>query len=177
MNNQSILILTAICILVVLLMAVPNSESFTGQSSSDPKIQSCVPANGQWFKPGGTQGSILNSPCCQPPNYQLGNEKPYKTCGDKLDPKVEAEKCVADCCSQVYNEQGNYAPSWAPMAKCACSLWCYNRNIPHFKKYGTAAHYITGDIAEAHTGDSGNFIGSGKGSFSGGSRSLPVQKA
>jgi hypothetical protein len=53
------------------------------------------------------------------------------------------------------------------MARCACSLWCYNQDVPHFKKYGTAVHYISGDLAEARTSDSGDFIGGTGYDFSG----------
>ena len=126
-------------------------------------IESCAPADGGWSTPGtGPQGrSTLASKCCQPPDYQLGKEKTYKTCDDALDMSVPVERCVADCCINADIEANNYDASWYPMARCACSLWCYNQNVSHFRKYGTAVHYITGDLAEAHTSDTGDFIGSG----------------
>ena len=125
-------------------------------------IQSCAPSDGQWSVPGGDGGrSKLVSPCCQPPRYELGQEKPYKTCDDRLDSSNPIETCVANCCANAKNEANNYDPSWYPMARCACSMWCYNQDVPHFRKYGTAVHYITGDIAEAQTGDQPDFIGSG----------------
>jgi hypothetical protein len=206
MNNQSVLLLIAIGVLIVVLVVVPSSENFGStqpythpsltasesdvhaESSVDCKlfpkdpackalppvtpvdtgVQSCAPSDGQWSTtangPGGR--SSLNSPCCQPPKYELGTEQEYKTCDDKLDPTNKNEACVANCCANADNEANKYDASWYPMARCACSLWCYNQNVPHFSKFGTAVHYITGDIAEAQTGDKSDFIGSG-GAFSG----------
>jgi hypothetical protein len=84
-----------------------------------------------------------------------------KTCDDVLDDNDPLQKCVQDCCNYAIGEANNYDVSWYPMARCACSLWCYNQDVVHFKKYGTAIHYITGDIAEAETSDQPGFIGSG----------------
>lgn len=128
-------------------------------------IDTCVPPDGMWSTPGTGIGgrSSLASPCCQPPTYQLGKEQDYKTCSDNLDLSNPTEKCVAECCANASVEANNYDPSWYPMARCACSLWCYNQQEPHFRKYGTAVHYITGDLAEAQTSDSRNFIGGGDG--------------
>lgn len=130
-------------------------------------LASCTPSNGQWSIPGAGVGgrSKLNSPCCQPPSYELGKDKPYKTCDDALDTSDPIQRCVANCCANADSEANNYDPSWYPMARCACSMWCYNQQVPHFKKYGTAVHYITGDLAEAKTSDDGSFIGGGN--FSG----------
>ncbi len=145
-------------------------------------IQSCAPSDGQWSIPSasGAPGgrSSLNSPCCSPPKYELGKEKEYKTCDDILDPTNPIEACVSNCCANIKNvaKAGSLDPanpsgkqmdaSWYPMARCACSLWCYNQNVPHFGKSGTSWDYITGDIAEAQTGDRPDFIGSG-GDFAG----------
>lgn len=198
MNNQIAMLLIAIGILIAVMIVIPKGEDFAGsrrsfytsQSSLDcnttpdapgcqpppavdptaKDLQSCAPSNGQWSIPGqGLQGrSVLNSPCCQGPEYSLGKEKPYKTCDDDLDLSDPIQKCVSTCCANAANEARNYDPSWYPMARCGCSLWCYNQNVPHFRKYGTAVHYITGDLAEAKTGDDSSFIGSGNGGFSGG---------
>lgn len=161
-----------------------NSDLLTAESSLDcgktpnapgcqpvpdvgptPKITTCVPDNGQWSTPGtGAQGrSTLNSPCCQPPDYATGN---YKSCDDELDLANPIDQCISDCCGNAIAEANNYDVSWYPMAKCGCSLWCNNQNVTHFKKYGTAVHYITGDLAEAKTSDSNDFIGGGS-NFSG----------
>lgn len=132
------------------------------------ELATCAPADGQWSTPGtGAQGrSTLNSPCCQPPDYKVA--KNYKTCDDQLDPNNPLDKCIAECCANAATEANSYDTSWYPMARCACSLWCHNKDVPHFKKYGTAVHYITGDLGEAKTSDSGDFIGGGSGyDFSG----------
>ena len=156
----------------------PNAPACKPTPSVNPvstSLDTCEPTDGQWSIPG-TQGgrSKLNTPCCQPPDYKLaktasvfGQSVQYKTCDDNLDMNNAIEKCVANCCSDANSEANNYDASWYPMARCACSLWCYNQNVPHFKKYGTAVHYITGDIAEAQTSDSGAFIGGSGYDFSG----------
>jgi len=126
-------------------------------------LESCAPADGQWSIPSSSPGgrSRLASQCCQPPKYELGKEKEYKTCDDKLDLTNKIEACVANCCADAENQANNYDSSWYPMARCACSLWCYNQDVPHFAKSGTAVHYISGDIAEAQTGDRPDYIGTG----------------
>jgi hypothetical protein len=133
---------------------------------NDDRSFSCVPEDGRWSIPNSDElgRSKLNSKCCQPPDYKLGNEKNYKTCNDILNINNPIEKCINDCCKFVESEEkkgdlSQYDSSWFPMAKCACSLWCNNQDVIHFKKYGTAVHYISGDIAEAQTSDTGNFIG------------------
>lgn len=133
----------------------------------DASLSTCVPADGQWSIPdvGKFGRSKLNSPCCQPPDFKVSSS--YKTCDDKLDINNPIQQCIATCCANATAEAANYDTSWYPMARCACSLWCYNRTVPHFRKYGTAVHYITGDIAEAKTGDEPDFIGSGPGGFGG----------
>jgi len=127
---------------------------------SNGALATCTPADGQWSAPGpdGRRSRLL-SKCCQPPDFQLATDKPYKTCGDKLDASDPAERCVQQCCMFADGQSDNYDATWYPMARCACSLWCYNQNVDHFKKYGTAVHYISGDLAEAQTSDSGDFIG------------------
>ncbi len=141
-------------------------------SPVDTGLKTCVPSDGQWSTRGtGLQGrSTLASPCCQPPKYELAKANvkgvDYKTCDDNLDKTNAIEACVAHCCSFAASQANNYDTSWYPMARCACSLWCYNQDVPHFAKYGTAVHYISGDIAEATTSDDPDFIGSG-GDFSG----------
>ena len=141
----------------------PNCRPPPPVAPTQTGLETCVPPGGMWSTPGtGIAGrSSLASPCCQPPLYELGREKPYKTCNDNLSLSDPTEKCVAECCANAALEANNYDPSWYPMARCACSLWCYNQQVPHFKKYGTAVHYITGDLAEAQTSDSPNFIGAG----------------
>jgi hypothetical protein len=194
MNNQLVLLLIALAVLIALVCLIPNQETlgdyvayqvgpnvncqkFPDAPECKPPptpppinkgIATCAPPNGQWSIPDADQQgrSQLASPCCQPPQYELGKEKAYKTCDDKLNLTNKEEKCVSNCCAFANAQANNYDPSWYPMARCACSLWCYNQTVPHFAKYGTAVHYISGDIAEAHTSDSPDFIGSG-GDFSG----------
>nr|QBK87305.1 MAG: hypothetical protein LCMAC201_02150 [Marseillevirus LCMAC201] len=136
-------------------------------SPVDTSLSTCVPPDGQWSIPDADKfgRSKLKTPCCQPPDYKVASN--YKTCDDTLNRNNPIEKCIATCCSNAASEAANYDTSWYPMARCACSLWCYNQNIPHFRKYGTAVHYITGDIAEAQTDDDPGFIGSGGGGFEG----------
>lgn len=122
-------------------------------------LLTCVPTDGQWSKPnvGKFSRSGLNSPCCQPPDYPLASS--YTTCDnidDETNPSIK--KCLSDCCKYANNQANMMDPSWYSMARCGCSLWCNNAKVPHFSKYGTAVHYISGDIAEAQTSDSANFI-------------------
>lgn len=129
-------------------------------------LNTCMPDDGRWSIPGKYgERSTLNTPCCQAPDYKLA--KNYKTCDDVLNPNDPIDKCIINCCQNADAEANNYDSSWYPMAKCACSLWCNNQKVPHFKKYGTAVHYITGDLAEAQTSDSGDFIGGTGYDFSG----------
>ncbi len=143
----------------------PDSPVCQPPPNVDPVITdltTCIPEDGVWSTGGGVADagrSKLQSPCCQPPNYKLSTN--MKTCDDTLDSSDPTQKCIQDCCSFAANEANNYDVSWYPMARCACSLWCYNQKISHFKKYGTAVHYISGDIAEAQTGDEPRFIGAG----------------
>lgn len=191
MNKESLLLI-AILVLIALIVVIPGFETFDSSvncalfpdspackplPSPQPiptNLNTCQPENNEWTK--FVDGRVtLNSPCCDPnTGYQLaktatvfGQEVPYKTCDDKLDPDNPLEQCVATCCENANHEANNYDPSWYPLARCACSLWCYNQDNPHFKKYGTAVHYITGDLAEANTDDSGDFIGGTGYDFSG----------
>lgn len=133
----------------------------------DSSLRTCTPMDGQWSIPDADEfgRSKLNSPCCQPPNYELPES--YKTCSDKVDINEPLGRCIANCCTYAESQAPNFDPSWYPMARCGCSMWCNNKDVPHFKKYGTAVHYITGDLAEARTSDSGNFIGGTGFDFSG----------
>lgn len=192
MDNRTILLIAAIVLIIAYFLFSNeqfSNKAYTAPSSSsvdcalfpdspacqppppvdpvDTSLSTCVPPDGVWSTPmTGQQGrSTLNSPCCQPPNYELASISskgtPMKTCDDKLDSSDPIQKCVQDCCNYAASEANNYDVSWYPMARCACSLWCFNQDVSHFKKYGTAVHYISGDIAEAETGDQPDFIGSG----------------
>lgn len=111
---------------------------------------SCLPSNGNWTKDGGG----LNSPCCQPPDYKI-HDSSYKTCQnykEESDPTIRA--CLENTCKYVASQSAFYDPSWTPMGICASSLCCYNFKNPHFKKFGTCPHYISGDPAEATAPDS-----------------------
>jgi hypothetical protein len=148
----------------------PDTPGCKGAPDVDPvktDLFSCTPKDGKWSEPHSDDlgRSRLLSPCCQPPDYKLATN--YKTCDDNLNLDDHTEKCIAECCNNAAAEANNYDPSWYPMARCACSMWCYNKDVPHFKKYGTAVHYITGDLAEAQTSDSGDFIGGSGYHFSG----------
>lgn len=191
MKHSNFILLLAFVLLIIVLFVAPGAEAFgkhvfTSESSVDcakfpdapacqdtpdvdptsTDLETCTPSNGVWSIAGeGAQGrSKLNSPCCQPPNYSVA--KNYKTCDSALGDSA-IDQCIKNCCKFTEAEANNYDASWYPMARCACSMWCNNQNVPHFAKYGTAVHYISGDLAEAKTGDSSDFIGGG-GDFSGG---------
>lgn len=191
MKHSTVILLFAVVLLVVVLFFASGPEAFgehvfTAESSVDCEkfpdapacqptpdvaptgtdLQTCAPSDGRWSIPGaGAQGrSKLNSPCCQPPKYDIA--KSYKTCDSDLGSSA-IDQCIKTCCQFADSEANNYDSSWYPMARCACSMWCNNQNVPHFAKYGTAVHYISGDLAEAKTSDSSDFIGGG-GDFSGG---------
>jgi hypothetical protein len=184
MNNVNILIGIAIVIFLVVLIFIVPSEKFsevpyvygsnyTSDSSSPQQLNTCAPADGNWSIPNADeQGrSALNSPCCQPPDYKLASN--YQTCANvkngTVDTNTPIGRCLQQCCGYVNKplqgerkqggDNSQYDASWFPMAECACSLWCNNQDVPHFKKYGTAVHYISGDLAEAHTRDTGIFMG------------------
>jgi len=125
---------------------------------SSTGLESCAPADGRWSIPHQDQEgrSKLTSPCCQPPNYDLA--KNYSTCDNVEDASPAVKACMQNCCAFAQDQARFYDDSWFPMARCGCSLWCHNKTVPHFSKWGTAQHYITGDIAEARTSDSPNFI-------------------
>lgn len=191
MEHSTVILLLAVTLLLVVLIFGSGPEAFgehiyTAESSVDcskfpdspacqdtpdvdptsTELDTCNPSDGKWSIAGtGAQGrSTLNSPCCQPPKYAVA--KDYKTCDSNLG-DGSIDKCIKTCCQFVTSEANNYDASWYPMARCACSMWCNNQHVPHFAKYGTAVHYISGDLAEAKTGDSSDFIGGG-GDFSGG---------
>ena len=137
----------------------PASPSYGGTvyRSDNTQPTGCAPKNGQWSIPGaGAQGrSKLNSPCCQPPDYTIYDPS-YRTCDtadSETDPTIKA--CLKQACKYCELEKGNMDPSWYPMCKCGASLCCYNSNNPHFAKYETCVHYISGDLAEATTPDDG----------------------
>lgn len=146
----------------------PACQSRSPPPAISTTLETCTPSDGVWSTPetGQSGRSTLKSPCCDPnTGYKLATN--YKTCDDKLDPSNQIESCIQKCCANANAEANNYDSSWFPMARCACSLWCYNKDVIHFKKYGTAVHYITGDLAEAKTSDSGDFIGGSGHDFSG----------
>ena len=122
-------------------------------------LSSCAPSDGRWNIPDqDAEGrSKLNSPCCQPPDYKLAQN--YSTCDNYQDESNSSiRSCMQNCCAFATDQARFYDLSWYPMARCGCSLWCHNKTVPHFSKWGTAQHYITGDIAEARTNDAPNFI-------------------
>lgn len=133
-------------------------ETCAALPPSGGAVTSCQPADGSgnWTKPGGG----LNSPCCQPPDYQLAPEytkiSDYK---DETDPIISS--CLENCAKYVKKQAHNFDPSFYPMAACACSLCCrqMSKKNPHFTKYGTCVHYISGDPAEANTPDSSEVSG------------------
>lgn len=138
----------------------------TEHKNTETELDTCAPSDGRWSIPGaGSQGrSKLNSPCCNYPNYKLASD--YKTCNNASEETNEKKRrCLEQCCLFTNNQSGNYDSSWYPMAQCACSLWCNNPEVNHFRKYGTAIHYISGDLATAKTSDSGDFIGFDKNNF------------
>ena len=174
MYHQYACLLTVLVLLLAVMIIVPSENfgytrytNYKAPPVTDGPIQTCSPSDGQWSSIGtGDQGrSTLLSPCCQPPMYQLADDKQYKTCTSIFDPNNPIDTCIAHCCDYVNSEEkkgplSQYDTSWFPMARCACSLWCNNQDVPHFRKYGTAVHYISGDIAEASTSDLADFIGS-----------------
>lgn len=113
-----------------------------------PTSNTCDPADGMWSKDG-----KLGSPCCQPPHYNL-NDSSYKTCAnykEESDPQIRA--CLESTCKYVDSQSAFFDPSWAPMAKCASSLCCYNMKNPHFAKHGSCSLYIHGEKSVANTPD------------------------
>ena len=126
---------------------------------------SCVPSDGVWSVPDPVQGSILQSPCCQPPDYQVYDSS-YETCdtlNSETDPEIRT--CLMKCCQQCDNDiqaDNNQAsksgrnflnPTYGKMCKCACSLCCYNQKVPHFSKYGDCRSYADSDLAVARSDD------------------------
>lgn len=115
---------------------------------SDNKITSCVPSDGIWSKDG-----VLQSPCCQPPDFQL--DPSYKTCqnyDEETDPNIK--NCLETCCKAATDNRAAFMdPSFIPLSICGCSLCCNSPNINHFKKYGSCDRYIYADKAIAETPD------------------------
>lgn len=164
MDNRSVLILIAIGVLVAFLFLFSDNENLSESlytTEENEPAKTCIPANGQWSVPGGgLQGrSVLNSPCCQPPDYQI-LDPTYATCDNPNSNDPGVTGCLETCCKVVDNQAKNFDSSWYQMAKCGCSLYCNNQNVTHFNKYGTAVRYIFGEKAIAHTGDDADFIGS-----------------
>jgi hypothetical protein len=179
MKSETVLLIIAFCILMVVLFLFVCKETFayvnykseydntpknlsinlTSNDTNNDVLTTCTPRDGNWIKPGTgiTSRSVLNSPCCNPPDYRLPEN--YKTCNNyESETNPQLKRCLETCCKYVNTQIGSYDQSWYPMARCACSLWCYNSKEPHFSKYGTAVHYISGDIAEAETPDTPDFI-------------------
>jgi hypothetical protein len=162
-NNQVIMLGIAIIVLIALFFFYNKSEKFgftSFRASQSGTINTCVPSDGVWSIPGGgAQGrSLLNSPCCQPPDYSLPDS--YKTCSNyNEEPDSTIRACLEKTCNYVYDQAKNYDPSWNPMASCGASLCCYNSRVPHFAKYQTCMHYLEGDLAEATTTDQGEVSG------------------
>ena len=172
MKNQSVILLIAIAILIVTIFALGAKEGFGYVSYTDvhkaggtvhpstfltsKDVNTCAPPDGMWDipDPGGQRSTKLNSPCCQPSDYEI-YDSDYKTCDNyasETNPSIK--RCLSDCCKNADAEKGNYDSSWYKMAKCGCSLWCYNSKVPHFAKHGAAVHYIEGDPAEVNAPDS-----------------------
>lgn len=147
---------------------IPICDQGVCTTPTNKDLTTCAPSDGVWSTPDSDNlgRSKLRSPCCQPSDYKL--PKNYKTCNDDLNINDPTEACIDRCCDYVDDQRLNYDVSWYPMAKCACSLWCYNQDVAHFNKWGTAQHYVTGDIAEARTKDTGDYIGGGRDGISGG---------
>lgn len=103
-------------------------------------ISTCAPSNGIWSMSDEYDRPVLNSPCCQPPNYDL--PPGYKKCGDNLDLTNNTENCIDQCCKILASDKTKYDQSWYPMSRCACSMWCYHSTVPHFRKYGNPTGYI-----------------------------------
>lgn len=114
----------------------------------------CLPADGEgWSKPGGYQGTVLNSPCCQPPDYSILDET-LATCDNRVGASSAVSTCLLNCCQQVNADRGKYDASWYPMAKCGCALACNYMNENHFAKHGTAWRYIIGQPGDVKANES-----------------------
>lgn len=135
-----------------------------GVSGTPSGPGACVPPDNVWSIPnGGSQGrSLLASSCCQPPNYELYDPS-YKSCDNAdSEPDLAIRACLKQACKYCDSEAANMDPSWYNMCKCGSALCCYNSqpnsNTCHFSKYGTCVHYLQGDLAEAQTSDSCDYI-------------------
>jgi hypothetical protein len=151
-TSKIILIAIAVAIIAATVYILNMDEGF------DSSVQTCTPSDGVWSRPDPSTGrQVLASPCCQPPDFGLPDS--YKTCensGDEQNPEIRA--CLEHCCKFRDTNYKYYDPSWYGMATCGCSLYCYNSGVPHFRKYGDPVHYLSGDIAEQNTPDTGGFI-------------------
>jgi len=120
-------------------------------------IDSCTPENGIWTKDYKWAGrSVLNSPCCQPPDYSLPAS--YPSCDNPSAAPLDVQGCLSSCCAYASSQRRNFDRSWLPMARCGCSLWCMNRQIPHFRKYGSAVSYLSGEPSISQTDDYVDYI-------------------
>jgi hypothetical protein len=110
----------------------------------------CYPKDGEeWSKRGGTQGTLLNSPCCQPPNFEILD----KTMGTCANPIGANGKCLTECCQMCNVDRGKYDKTWYDMCMCGCSLCCNNSTDPHFAKHGTCMNYIKAPIGDVRANE------------------------
>lgn len=134
-----------------------NCSSYSSVCTDSPvpsgDLTSCDPTDGSgnWK----TADNKLNSPCCQPPNYNIPSS--YSSCSTKnseSDPAVK--KCLTECCANRSSQIPFMDSSWSLMADCGCALCCKEqaKGNPHFTKYGTCVQYIQGEPASATTDDS-----------------------
>lgn len=121
----------------------------------------CLPPDGEgWSRPGGYQGTVLNSPCCQAPDYNILDET-LPACDNRVGASSAVATCLMDCCQQVNADRGKYDASWYPMARCGCALACNYIQENHFSKHGTAWKYIQGQPGDVRANESrGNAVGS-----------------
>jgi hypothetical protein len=114
-------------------------------------LTSCESSDGNWK----TADNKLNSPCCQPPHYDIPSS--YTTCSNKnseSDPAVK--KCLSECCAYRSSQLPFMDSTWSLMSDCGCALCCKEqaKGNSHFTKYGTCVQYIQGEPASATTDDS-----------------------
>lgn len=101
----------------------------------------CLPqdSNG-WGKPGGPRGSVLNSPCAQPPDFEI-LDKTLSTCDNYTGSSI-VNSCLIQCCQNCSVDQGKYDPTWYRMCRAGCTLCCNYESDPHFAKHGTCYSYV-----------------------------------
>lgn len=126
----------------------------TPESAEPPTTAGkCLPRDGEgWSKPGGYQGTVLNSPCCQPPDYSMLDET-LPTCDNRVGASAAVGTCLLECCQAVNADRGKYDASWYPMAKCGCALACNYMTENHFAKHGTAYRYVLGQPGDVKAND------------------------